>query len=69
MHGAWYWHACHASHHHHMNIMMFIIIMFMMIIDHHDVRCSLFVDQSMNNNSCSLIIVVRWLCERERVRG
>jgi len=28
MHGAWYWHACHASHHHHVFIIMFII-------DHH----------------------------------
>lgn len=59
VHGAWYWYACHASHHHHMFIMMFIMFIIMLIIDHHHVHCSLFVDQSMNNDCCSLIIVDR----------
>jgi hypothetical protein len=62
--GAWYWYACHASHHHHVFIIMFIMFIIMMIIDHHDVHRLLFVDQSLNDDCCSLI--VRWLCEREQ---
>lgn len=49
-----------------MFIMMIIMFIMMMIIDHHHVHCSLFNQQSMNNNLCSLINVDRWLCEREQ---
>nr|DAW10538.1 MAG TPA: Scavenger receptor cysteine-rich type 1, SRCR, PRRSV, BALBES NMR.8A [Caudoviricetes sp.] len=31
----------------------------MIIVDHHHVHCSLFNQQSMNNNHCSLIVIVR----------
>lgn len=34
--------------------------------DHHDVHRSLFNQQSMNNNHCSLILIVCWLCDREQ---
>nr|DAU65746.1 MAG TPA: hypothetical protein [Caudoviricetes sp.] len=66
MHGAWYWYACHASHHHHVFIIMFIVFI-MMMIDHHHVHRSLIVVQSLNIDCWSLlIIVVRWLCERDQ---
>ena len=49
-----------------MIIMMFVMFIIMMINDHHDVHHSLIIDQSMNVDCCSLIMIVRWLCEREQ---
>lgn len=50
---------------HHIIVVVIIIMFIMFIIDHHHVRCSLFIDQSLNIDCCSLINVDHLLCERE----